>query len=281
MINLQYNPVRPVVPAAPPASIRLIVCIFISLLYLCWNPSVEASAWVSSHTRTSDGYFGDFSWDTEDDETVICNATACSVAICYYVTGLRNICGNPSETSTRVFIPFNATVKDAHTAFINKNGTNGAWSIITSIAIEPSTCFGIMYWQGSNDYNLTGAVIPGAYCGKPPPPTTKCELLNDIEFDYGTLSSGEVPGSSKTENIDVQCSANANITLTLVGQKNITLGGGITSTISSNGKDLSTGVNVSVTHGSESVPVTSTLSSDAGTVAGTYSGSGIVVLGFQ
>lgn len=263
------------------SALILFVTFIVTIGYLFWSPYTEASAWVSPHTRTSNGYLGDFSWPTEESDMVICNAADCSVAVCHYSATASEKCVNPSATSSRVVIPRNATVKDARIAFVNKNGNSGNWSTVTQVLYDPSTCFGILYWQGSNNGNYTGLVIPGSYCGKPPPPTTKCELMGDVVFDYGSISAGAVQGSSKTEYINVQCSATANIIITLVGERSITLGGGIASKLFINDTDLSTGAKISVSQGSQSFPITSTLSSDAKPIAGNYSGSGVVVLGYQ
>jgi len=263
----------------------LFISFIVTVCYLFWSPYTEASAWVSPQKRTLNsiigGYRGEFSWTSEESNMIICNADSCSVAICHFSMDEKEKCVKPSYSSTRVEIPRNATVKVAQAAFVKKNGTSGIWDTATRYLEDPTTCFGVMYWQGPQDDNYTGLVIPGSYCGKPPPSLAQCDLMGDVVFDYGPIAAEAVQGASRTKFINVQCTDPADIVITLTGNRSINLGGGITSKLSINGVDLSYGARISAPKGSDSLRITSTLSAGAKPTAGNYSGSGVVVLGYQ
>lgn len=266
-------------------SIRSISILFIAFIVaigcLFWSPNTEAGAWVSVGTKSGGQYQGEYSWPSEESDEVICLGSYCSVAICHFSTEKSELCINPTSTTTTVTIAPNTTAKEARDIFVKRNGVSGRWSTTTGSLKAPDTCFGVMYWQGTNNSNFTGKVMSGSYCGGVPPPYTQCELMGDVVFDYGSLSAGVVQGATKTEYINVQCSASADVKITLVEENTIMLGGGIASKLFINDKDLSTGASISISKGSQSVPITSTLSSATKPTAGNYSGSGVIVLGYE
>lgn len=281
MKNIKKNKILGNIICLKVRSAPIFLMIFsVFTLCLSWSEDTEASSWVSATSRTKWEFYGDFDWSSEDNNTVICHTTFCTVAICHYALRLQP-CTVPSATSTKVFIPNRATVRDAQIAFITKNGTSGSWST-TSPSIPNGSCFAVMYWQGTNDSNTSGRIMPGSNCAKPPPLNNKCDLIGDIYFDHDTLSANAVQGSSKTEYLNVQCSMGMNITLALIGKENIPLGGGMVSELFINGENLSSaGVNISISSGGKLVPITSTLSSAMKPIAGNYIGSGIIVIQYQ
>lgn len=266
-------------------SARSLSILFIAFIVatgcLFWSPNTKASALVSVGSRISDGYEGEYSWPSEESDEVICHSSYCSVSVCHFSGDRDEKCVNPSATITRVVVPYNTTAKEAREIFTKQNGVSGRWKTTTRLLKAPDTCFGVLYWQGSGDNDYSGSVMPGSYCGKVPPPITQCQLMGDVVFDYGSLSAGVVQGATKTEYINVQCSASADVKITLIGENTIILGGGIASKLFINDNDLSTGASISISQGSQSVPIKSTLSSATKPTAGNYSGSGVIVMEYE
>lgn len=243
----------------------------------------QASAWVSTQTRVGAQYQGTFSWPSEELTGVLCNSTSCSVAICHYSSDIDELCANPSYASTRVIVSRGATAQDMRTAFIAQNGTSGSWATTTTNPLRAAgTCFGVMYWQGSNDINFTGQSIPGSYCGAVPPTPETCDITGDVYINYGSLNQQTVDGAIKSEPLIINCTATTSLKLTLVGGKSIPMGqnGNLTSTLKVSGQDLSNGVTVTGNVGNTSFLIESTLHAAALPDAGTFSGSGVVIMSY-
>lgn len=242
----------------------------------------QASAWVSTQTRTSGQYTGTFSWPTEELNNVLCTSSSCSVAICHYSTLDAERCVNPSGASTRVIVSQGATAKTMRDAFVSRNGASGSWSTTTPVLSSSNTCFGILYWQGTGDLNFTGNQIPGSYCGAVPPTPETCEVTNDVYINHGSLNQQNVDGAIKSEPLIINCTARTSVKLTLVGGKSINLGqnGNLTSTLTVSGQDLSNGVTVTAAIGNTPFPIESTLHAPALPDAGTFSGSGVVIMSY-
>ncbi|CNI01171.1 MrpH family fimbial adhesin [Yersinia pekkanenii] len=244
----------------------------------------QASAWVSTQTRVGNEYHGTYSWPSEEMKGVLCTASSCSVAICHYSDSPNaEICGNPSYASTNVKVSQGADAEEMRRAFILKNGISGPWVTSTADPLRSvGSCFGIMYWQGDNDNNSTGRVIPGSYCGAVPPTPETCEIMGDVYINYGSLNQQGVDGAVKSEPLLINCTAKTSLILTLVGSKNIDLGqnGNLTSTLKVSGQDLSDGVSISAIQGSTSFPIESTLHATGLPDAGIFSGSGVVIMSY-
>lgn len=244
----------------------------------------QASAWVSTQTRVGQQYQGTYSWSSEEMPGVLCTAASCSVAICHYSTAPgAEICGNPSYALTRVLVPQGATAEVMRTAFVAKNGVSGSWSTVTTDPLRAAgSCFGVMYWQGSNDTNATGRVIPGSYCGTVPPTPETCEIIGTVDINYGSLNQQSVDGAIKSEPLNIKCTVRTSVILTLVGGKSINLGqnGKLTSTLKVSGQDLSSGVTVIAPVGQTGFPIESTLHSVGLPDAGTFNGSGVVIMSY-
>ncbi|PJE86102.1 exotoxin [Yersinia mollaretii ATCC 43969] len=246
----------------------------------------QASAWVSTQTRVGNQYQGTFSWPSEEMQGVLCTAASCSVAICHYSTAPNaEICGNPSSALTRVIVPQGATAEMMRTAFVAKNGVSKDWATVTLDPLRAvGSCFGVMYWQGANDGNTTGRVIPGSYCGAVPPTPETCEITGDVNINYGSLSQQAVDGAIKSEPLNINCTLRTSVILTLVGGKSINLGqnGNLTSTLKVAGQDLAStnGVTVTPNAGNNAFPIESTLHSVGLPDAGTFSGSGVVIMSY-
>ncbi len=244
----------------------------------------QASAWVSTQTRVGQQYQGTYSWPSEEMQGVLCTAASCSVAICHYSTAPgAEVCGNPSYALTRVLVPQGATAEVMRTAFVAKNGVSGSWGTVTTDPLRAAgSCFGVMYWQGSNDANVTGRVIPGSYCGAVPPTPETCEITGDVYINYGSLNQQSVDGAIKSEPLNIKCTARTSLKLTLVGSKSINLGqnGKLTSTLKMSGQDLYNGVTVTAPVGQTGFPIESTLHSVGLPDAGTFNGSGVVIMSY-
>lgn len=244
----------------------------------------QAGAWVSTEVRVGTQYQGAFSWPSEELTGVLCTAAICSVAICHYSNASDSeICGNPSNALTQVFVYQGATAQDMRAAFVKKNGISGSWSTVTPDPLRAvGSCFGVMYWQGSNDSNLSGRVIPGSYCGQVPPVPETCEVTGDVYINYGIINQQLVDGSTKSEPLVINCTARTSVILTLVGNKSINLGqgGNLTSTLKMSGRDLYNGVSVTAGIGKNSFPIESTLHAPSLPNAGIFSGSGVVIMSY-
>ncbi|WP_145493222.1 MrpH family fimbial adhesin [Yersinia aleksiciae] len=242
----------------------------------------QASAWVSTQTRTDGHYNGTYSWPTEELDAVLCTSSSCSVAICHYSSTPSEQCLNPSSASTRVIVSQGATAKVMRQKFVDQNGVSGNWSTKTVVLSSINTCFGILYWQGSGDSNFTSRLIPGSYCGAVPPTPETCEVTGDVYINHGSLSQQSVDGATKTEPLIINCTATTSVVLTLVGGQNISLGqnGNLKSTLKVSGQDLSNSVTVVAGVGNTSFPIESTLHAPALPDAGTFSGSGVVIMSY-
>ncbi|AJJ10291.1 putative exported pilin protein [Yersinia rohdei] len=243
----------------------------------------QASAWVSTQTRVGLQYQGTFSWPSEELEGILCTSTSCSVAICHYDNIQSAICGNPSNALTRVLVSQGATAQDMRAAFIAKNGVSGSWATNTTNPLTAAgSCFGVMYWQGSNDSNFTGRIIPGSYCGAVPPTPETCEITGDVSISYGSINQQSVDGAVKSEPLIISCTAATALKLTLVGGKSIDLGqgGNLTSTLKVSGQDLSNGVSITGGVGNKSFMIESTLHAPSLPDAGSFSGSGVVIMSY-
>ncbi|CNK33043.1 hypothetical protein [Yersinia alsatica] len=244
----------------------------------------QASAWVSTQTRVGSQYQGTFSWPSEESSgAVLCAKTYCSVAICHFSSDIDELCANPSYASTRVTVARGATAQDMRTAFIAQNGVSGGWATTTLNPLRAAgTCFGVMYWQGDDDINFTGQSIPGSYCGAVPPTPETCDITGDVYINYGSLNQQSVDGAIKSEPLIINCTARTSVKLTLVGGKSINLGqnGNLTSTLKVAGQDLSAGVTVTPGVGNNSFLIESTLHATALPDAGTFSGSGVVIMSY-
>ncbi|EEP92931.1 Exported pilin protein [Yersinia kristensenii ATCC 33638] len=244
----------------------------------------QASAWVSTQTRVGQQYQGTYSWPSEEMQGTLCTAASCSVAICHYSTAPgAEICGNPSNALTRVVVSQGATAEVMRAAFVAKNGVSGSWGTVTTDPLRAAgSCFGVMYWQGSNDGNTSGRVIPGSYCGAVPPTPETCEITGDVYINYGSLNQQNVDGAIKSEPLNIKCTVNTSLKLTLVGSRSINLGqnGKLTSTLKMSGQDLYNGVTINATAGQTPFPIESTLHSVGLPDAGTFSGSGVVIMSY-
>ncbi len=245
----------------------------------------QASAWVSTQTRVGQQYQGTYSWPSEEMQGVLCTAATCSVAICHYSSAPgAEICGNPENALTRVFVSQGATAEVMRAAFVAKNGVSGSWSTNTTLPLYAAgSCFGVMYWQGSTGNNTTGRVIPGSYCGAVPPTPETCEVTGDVYINYGSLSQQAVDGAIKSEQLIINCTVRTSVKLTLVGGKSIPLGqnGNLTSTLKVSGQDLSGGVTVTGNVGNTPFLIESTLHAPALPDAGSFTGSGVVIMSYQ
>ncbi|CNF68166.1 exported pilin protein [Yersinia frederiksenii] len=242
----------------------------------------QASAWVSTQVRVGTQYQGTFSWPSEETSGVLCTSSSCSVAICHYSNAANaEICGNPSNALTRVLVPNGATAQDMRAAFVQKNGVSGSWGTVTPDPLRAvGSCFGVMYWQGANDGNLSGRVIPGSYCGAVPPTPETCEVTGDVYINHGLLNQQAIDGATKSEPLIINCTVRTSVILTLVGGKNIDLGqsGNLTSTLKTSGQDLSNGVTVTAGVGNTSFQIESTLHTIGLPSTGTFGGSGVVIM---
>lgn len=292
MIYHQPRPARDLTSTAPSRGWRLRYLLATVLFTLLgWSSFAPGAPYVhvSGHTGGSlvkPGWlYGTYSWEIEEtSDTPICfHKVGCVIAICYYSTnhGQLSPCINPSMLSPRAYMRSGGSAKDARAAFIEANGISGEWRNWTYMQYT-TACYTVMYWQGRTDANRTGLPVSASPCGTMPPTNDYCELGADVVIDYGSVAAAAVQGSSKSESLDVRCTTTTDITITLGGGvKSISLGGGITSKLSINDSDLSSGAKITAPEGSRSFPITSTLTSSGNPVAGSYSGSGIIVLGYQ
>ena len=143
-----------------------------------------------------------------------------------------------------------------------------------------SECVGLFY--GSNSiYHL----LPGSSCGIAPSPTYSCKLPASINLDHGSIPSDQINGAITTQNISLNCTGNMSLKLALEGTSNgmLSLGNsGINSTISIDSKEITdNGINLNLKSGVNNFIVKSTLSTSGKSVAGKYSGNGILILAVQ
>lgn len=242
----------------------------------------QASAWVSTQSRVNGQYIGGFSWPTEENNTTrLCNATACSVAICHFSSNLAELCANPSYALSRVIVPNGATAKEMRDIFVAQNGVSGIWFTVTKL-LPADTCFGVMYWQGINNTNFTGQPIPGSYCGNVPPATETCDITGDVNIDYGPINQQRVEGAIKSAPLRITCTARTSLKLTLVGNARIDLGqnGTLTSTLTLLQQDLSNGVSVTSEIGQNTFILESRLHTTGSPVVGIFNGSGVVIMSY-
>ncbi|MEN4170706.1 exotoxin [Serratia marcescens] len=257
--------------------LRTLIFLIITILPL----GAYGSAWVSVGSRTATGYTGEFSWPSEEADGVLCYTSSCSVAVCHYSSVDSEMCTRPKYAFSSVTVTYGTTFKEAREVFIKKNGVSGYWATKTPLLYAQDTCFGVLYWQGTDDPNRTGAKIPGSYCGRVPPVTTVCDMTSDIYFDYGVLQSNLVNGASSTKTFRVWCNQPANVLLTLVGNARIQLGNEVDAALFIDNTDLSRGFLSSIQSGERFFNITSVLRAKNSNISGgEFSGGGIIVIGF-
>lgn len=280
--DMQIETMEPKRMTQPNMQFRYKYCWLIACVLFLFPLYSQASAWVSTQTRIGGQYTGTFSWPSEELTNVLCTSSSCSVAICHYSSLEAERCLNPSAASTRVVVSQGATAKTMRDAFVSRNGASGSWSTTTPVLSSSNTCFGILYWQGTGDLNFSGNLIPGSYCGAVPPTPETCDITGDVYINYGSLNQQSVDGAIKSEPLTLNCTVRTSVKLTLVGAKSINLGqnGNLTSTLKVSGQDLANGVTVTANIGNTSFPIESTLHAPALPDAGTFSGSGVIIMSY-
>lgn len=280
--DMRIETMKPKRMTPPNMQLSYQYCWLIACVLFLFPIYSQASAWVSTQTRSGAYYTGTFSWPSEELPGVLCTAASCSVAVCHYSNLLEERCANPSAASTRVIVSQGATAQIMRDAFVSKNGVSGSWSTETKVLSSSNTCFGILYWQGDKDTNFTGRLIPGSYCGAVPPTPETCDITGDVYINYGSINQQSVDGAIKSEPLKINCTARTSVKLTLVGGMNINMGqnGNLTATLKMSEQDLSNGVTVTANIGNNSFPIESTLHAPALPDAGTFSGSGVVIMSY-
>lgn len=115
-------------------------------------------------------------------------------------------------------------------------------------------------------------------------PLITCSLPSSVEFQHGTLNSKNVNGNALSKNLIITCTGKAAVNISVGASTNsndgvISLGSGISSLIKVNNSAGHTNLNLN--SGSNSVGLSSVLSSSGGAKSGTYKGTGVLTLGMD
>lgn len=146
-------------------------------------------------------------------------------------------------------------------------------------------CVGLMYIQTPGSGMTRGTLWPNSVCGKIPPVNTQCNISVPSQINYGTLSSSEVDGQSKSINGNVSCNKNVTvkiIALSSTGEEDVYLSSdkSLYSGLNINGANAASGVNVSASPNA-SFTLGSVLHKTGELKGGVYSGNAVVILTFS
>ncbi|WP_156149344.1 hypothetical protein [Pantoea sp. SM3] len=165
------------------------------------------------------------------------------------------------------------TWSNANIVFQNNYPANGSFnSSFSGFGPGPySVCVG----GATNNMGAQYRNQPGTSCRtiSVPPVPTSCSFSGSPNIDHGTLQAGQVNGKQDGVNINVYCNRATSATISSLGGT-INLGGGVTSTLTFDGRSSG---GISLPSGTSSHRVASTLKATNPT-AGDKSGSGTIVI---
>ena len=133
-------------------------------------------------------------------------------------------------------------------------------------------------------YNTSSAgrpsVLPGTdSCALPPIPPNRCDVYGgDVILDHGTLKEGEITGSRREVNRQVNCTRNASVRYRVSVGNPVDLGNGINSLITVNGANA--GQMIALPGGISTLRIASTLT-DLGARAGAFSKAVVLIQSFM
>ncbi|MBK0124512.1 hypothetical protein IAE30_12215 [Pantoea sp. S61] len=174
-----------------------------------------------------------------------------------------------------VFVSTRATWAEANSAFLRTHPGSGTLTHFTSGSPPYSVCVGgagalSAYFPGTDYQNQPGTVCRAASA---PPVPTSCSFSGSPNIDHGTLQAGQVNGKRDSVSINVICNRATSATIASLGGT-INLGGGVTSTLTFDGRSSGT---ISLPSGTSAHTVASTLKATNPT-PGDKSGSGTIVI---
>lgn len=225
-------------------------------------------------------------WPAETDRSVICNeAGGCIVTVGPWdprggppYGGINN----PTWMTQRITVPMGTRTVDAFEAWTKIHGRSGEstqspmWAAINDLT---TTCYGFQVFDGTSagPYR-TGRLLPGTTCGKVPEPTRRCDDLDALLFDYGTISSGQGNGERLVLQRELRCSNVSSVSFRLASP--LRLSSTLTASLSVNTKPITTsGVTLEIKGGSTPLVFTSTLSGTEKR-GGNYTASSVMIMEF-
>ncbi|MBM7016676.1 hypothetical protein JTL32_20215 [Enterobacter cloacae] len=115
-------------------------------------------------------------------------------------------------------------------------------------------------------------------------PAVTCSLPSSIELQHGTLDTKDVNGNSLSKSVIITCTGTTAVDISVGASTNsndgvISLGGGVSSLIKVN--NSAGHANMMLNPGSNSVGLSSVLSSSGEAKSGTYKGTGVLTLGID
>lgn len=174
-----------------------------------------------------------------------------------------------------VAVSTRATWSEANNAFLRSHAGSGTITHFASNSAPYSVCVGGAgalsgYFPGTDYQNQPGTVCRTASA---PPVPTSCSFSGSPNIDHGTLQAGQVNGKQDSVSINVICNRATSATIASLGGT-INLGGGVTSTLTFDGRSSGT---IYLPSGTSAHTVASTLKATNPT-PGDKSGSGTIVI---
>lgn len=196
-----------------------LVATFVSGVLLSVASELQAASWGAVLWANPVSGYGEFQWGwpSESDTSTICfDSTGCIVTIGPWDPnggGSYGGINNPNGVSQKVVVPVGANTKTAHNMWVAKYGTSGSYTqwMWGSNKNLKNTCYGFQVFQGGSSGTRTGDVLPGAQCGKVPPPNLECSLSLPSQIDHGTVGTGETSVKEVTGTVSCNLSANAKL----------------------------------------------------------------------
>lgn len=164
------------------------------------------------------------------------------------------------------------TWSNANNYFLTRYPSSATFNAVLPLGAGPySVCVG----AAQNNLGYLYRNQPGTSCRvvSLPPVPTSCSFSGSANIDHGTLQAGQVNGKRDSVSINVICNRATSATIASLGGT-INLGGGVTSTLTFDGRSSGT---ISLPSGTSAHTVASTLKATNPT-PGDKSGSGTIVI---
>lgn len=205
----------------------------------------------------------------------VCRTGGSSCWFGIWVTDNSDGTGTAIMATRYVSVSTRATWSEANNVFLRTHPASGTVTYRSSGRAPYTVCVGgngalAGYFPGIDYQNQPGTVCRTASA---PPIPTSCSFSGSPNIDHGTLQADKVNGKEDSVSINVNCNRATSATIASLGGT-INLGGGVTSTLTFDGRSSGS---ISLPSGTSTHTVASTLKATNPT-PGDKSGSGTIVI---
>lgn len=150
-----------------------------------------------------------------------------------------------------------------------------------SVSTAPE-CVGLFYAITAEPHASNAKILPGSRCTDVAPRLGYCEFgTSQLNLNHGVLTPAQISSGrhSVSDQIVIGCTVDSTAQVFLNPSSTISLGSGISSSITSNNRPINAMRFYVPRWGGIVVPITSTLSSTGNVTGGRFSGSGTLIVG--